>query len=502
MQNRRACKGEQSRTPNLNQGNLNLHLTAKLLNLTTSFFKICLCLILALGFIALQAQTPFAEFSLERNNIDHIQAFAVGDSVFFTYTDKNPDNATRLKKGYWIDSSGAASRVEINSLEGSLLCGVTKQGGKIFYYYLSKNTGGLHLKMLEQETGSEPKHSNDLVQIQHELVSVHVENNQLFVTAYDPETQSLKFTSLNGSTVEQKSFRMPFDLKKHLRRSGGFIVNSELAGLDQGSGMVKFYREGEQLVITVDERFVYDSSKTTVIKIDPDTGAQSVSVIPSPELYALCSFYHNNLLYRILRRTDKEIKINVYSIGSGEMLYTRTLIKSKALKHAWIVQRLGKERKILHTTMDKLFYFDAELSILVQPVAASEDVRLIIGNFYDQNGPGIVAGVPNPLLMLTTFFASHAVKGLMEGPALSTYAYLKGNVSKGFEFEPVKQNPSASLRQRIDNYEISRDTDVKESIDRWFLYLEYKGYLELKKGAIGIYQEKRKNVRKMILLKY
>lgn len=56
--------------------------------------------------------------------------------------------------------------------------------------------------------------------------------------------------------------------------------------------------------------------------------------------------------------------------------------------------------------------------------------------------------------------------------------------------------------QKIDNYEISRTSGVPKDTEKWNWFLYYKGYMELNSGALGMYYEKRKNDKKLILLKY
>jgi hypothetical protein len=66
--------------------------------------------------------------------------------------------------------------------------------------------------------------------------------------------------------------------------------------------------------------------------------------------------------------------------------------------------------------------------------------------------------------------------------------------------EPFENNSAPSVRQVIDAYEISWKSGVPKNEEKWGWFLLYKGYLELKDGALGIYHEKRKIGRKLILL--
>src|SRR5688572_6417473 len=85
--------------------------------------------------IAVPGQQAFAEFDLESNNIDDIQVFELGDSLFVTYT----EGGTRQKKGFWFNESGQRKEFKaIASLLGEPLLGITANGQKTNYYVLPK----------------------------------------------------------------------------------------------------------------------------------------------------------------------------------------------------------------------------------------------------------------------------------------------------------------------------------------------------------------------------
>ncbi|MEX2233104.1 MAG: hypothetical protein WD824_13160 [Cyclobacteriaceae bacterium] len=108
-----------------------------------------------------------------------------------------------------------------------------------------------------------------------------------------------------------------------------------------------------------------------------------------------------------------------------------------------------------------------------------------------------------PLGILAGLIVANVINQLEAPPGVQQYFYMKGNPEQGFDFEPLENNPAPSVRQIIDDYEISRTSAIPKGEEKWSWFLQYKGYLELKDGgALGIYHEKRKDEKKLILLKY
>jgi hypothetical protein len=425
-------------------------------------------------------------------------------SVFLAYLDKDRKTFHRVKKGFWIDSTGKVREVPFNILEDFVFTGVARHQDRIFFYFLGKVAEQLTLKIYEQPSGSDGLIERQSIIVHETLVSMQVKRNEAFLISYDKEGKFLKVLRINGKDViTEKKFEIPFSLKNHLKNSSGLIANDQLVSVAQGSAKFKMFLEGNELVISIDQPFKSKDSKTIILKLNIDTGGQKIYEISAPDDDDFTSFYRKDKLYRLIIST-KLFQVMRYDVTSGAPEVLKQIIKDKSLVKDSTYFREGKTRKIEYGTLYNMVAGSAnfEPSILVEPTKDDGVERIIVGGYYNQEGSGVVAGIPNPIIMIATFLITHAIIRLGEGPGISRHIYLKGNTAQGFDFEPIKNNPEPSVRQVIDEYEISTTFDVKESIDRWFLYLLYKGYLKLPDGALGIYQEKRGRSKKIILLKY
>jgi hypothetical protein len=465
--------------------------------------KMTLIVLAVALFSNLLAQTPFAEFNLESNNIDDVQAFEVGDSVFLTFTESKASVST--KKGFWIIDQQVQNEMALNHIAGLPFCGIIRNDGKVFYYYLYGDRS-LKVKWFTQSiTNSTISPGKADFNVPGKLVSVNTIGNKIVVISYLEAAQEFTVQDLKGESVKNRTIKISFDISKYLKTSSGLITGSDLTTFGQGSAKLKIYTEGDDLVITVDDPFVKNNSKTTVIKLNFATGKETMFTIAGPDDDQFASFYDNEKLYRLIM-SPVLWRLDVHDIHTGNTLHSKSIKREKSLEHNVTVQRIERTNQIFYSDLNNLIQRsrDADPAIIVQRTDG-DDVRVFIGTFFNDKDPGSFSGIgSNPLLGIVAFIITRSIGQLREPPGVSDYISLIGSPAKGFEFESIRNNNSTtapSIRRVIDTYELKKETDVKSS-ERWSLFLQFKGYAELKNGALGVYQEKRNRDKKLVLLKY
>jgi hypothetical protein len=441
-------------------------------------------------------QTPYADFKLESNKISDIQAFEVHDGVFLTYTDND------IRRAFWIDGVGKKSQVFLNHIPDIRLCGIEKETDTTFLYYLKEENKALRLYAFQQPSqGTNVYSGGSPVDIIGRPLAMYMDDTELLVVSYLAKPDRLEITFIHrGMQMGSIEIPMPEDFSRYAA-STGVMKDDELTAIPQGAATTKIYKTGGSLIITIDEnRFDPEKNATSIIMIDLDTGENAQYVIPAPSMGKFTSFYHDGMLFR-LTTTHHMYEWVVYDLETGVTLYDKVLNRQKSLREQKVVLRVAESKEVWYGELDRMMGQFGDPSVIVENIPGTTDLRIVTGTF--QNSKGLAfSGGPSPLVILIGTLALNVVNQLEPAPGIQQYFYLKGNIERGFDFETMENIPAPSLRQTIDNYEISRTSGVPKDAEKWSWFLLYKGYLELKDGALGIYHEKRKAGRKLILLKY
>jgi len=445
----------------------------------------------------LNAQTPYTEFDLESNNIDDIQAFAVGDSVFLTYFDRN------VRKTFWIDGAGKKSQLFMNHVPDIRFCGIQKTADSIFYYYLKEGEDKLlRLNALKQASGGGGVYSGGkAVTLYGDVMGVNTDETGLIIGCYIKKSNRLEIISLKrGVRTGFVDLQMPDDFHR-FAKSSGFMQKAGLNTIAQGAARTKLYLEGSSVLITVDEDVIgIGNGATKIIRVDLETGKHVIHNIPDPNHYRFSSFYHDGKLYQFAS-SEKVYEWYVYDIETGKTLYQKKLTQDESLRDKMTFHRNAEFPDVWYGSLYGLIALHQDLSLTVEMIPNSADVRIVAGTFSNSKGVATAGGM-SPVGILVGLVVANVVNQLEPPPGIQNYFYLRGNAEKGFELEPAQDNPSPSVRQVIDQYEISQTSAVPKGKEKWSWYLQDKGYLALEDGALGIYREKRKNEKKLILLKY
>lgn len=441
-------------------------------------------------------QEPYAEFQIESNKIHDLQAFEVHDSVFLTYTDKD------VRRAFWIDGQGKANQVYLNHVAGARICGIQKQPDTTFIYYLKEEDRLLRLFSLKQ-----PSHGGNVysggtpLNISGDLMAVQANDRELILVYYLKKSNRIEILSIKrGVKTGFIELQMPEDFARYAS-SSGLITEDGLTTISQGSAPTKIYREGNGLIFTIDEdRSTAGKSDTKVIHLDLSTGKYAVHAVPGTDNGRFTSFYHGGKLFRFTASTGK-YEWSAYNIQTGATLYTKTVNQEKSLRDQRVLLRTAESQEVRFGHLRHIMDQFAAPVMIVEKIPGAEDLRFVTGTFQNSKGAVIVGGI-SPLAVLAGLVVANVINQLEGPPGIQQYFYLTGNVDKGFDFEPFENISAPSVRQIIDQYEISKTSGVGKNEEKWSWFLLHKGYLGLNDGGLGIYHEKRKHQNRLILLKY
>ena len=460
--------------------------------------KIFLTLALGLFLVARQArgQEPYAELKVEGNKPNDIQAFEVRDSLFLTYTEND------VRKAFWIDRTGKINPVFFNPGKDESFCGIQKDRDTTFLYFLKEKNNAMQLSTLKQPTrGNNIYTGAKTIDVRGNLLGVSADDDGLLVVTYLKTMDRIEIVSISRGKQTGSLVLLVSDDFHKFAASSGFITMNGLTSISQGASPTKIYKQGNSMVITTDEdRFGAAKSATTVIRMDLATGKHVRDTIPGPDYHNFSSFYHDNKLFRFVA-TTKSYEWVVYDIATGMTLYSKKLIHEKSLRDQKVVIRTDPTAEVLYGSLYRMTEMSGDPSIVVESISGTSNVRIMTGTFLNSKGV-VLAGAATPLGILTGLIVANIINQLEPPPGLQQYFYITGNVEKGFDIEPLQNISTPSLQQIIDGYERLRTSGAPKDEEKWNWFLYYKGYMDFDSGALGIYYEKRKNDKKLILLKY
>jgi hypothetical protein len=444
-----------------------------------------------------KAQRLFCEFDLESNELHYLQAFQVNDSVFFSFTQSG------FKSNYWIGENGKKSEVLLNIPSDAPIVGLVQQDGKTYYYYLNNPNDNLILQVMEQTVGQTvipPAHP--IFPIPGELLGVHAEKTSVTIVSYHMKDNRVRILMVGGLTVlYDKLFDMPFNLVPHISHNSGFMMQNDVAAFEKGDQTFKLYREGNSVVISIDDdQLGKDNSKTSILKLDMATGKKEVHEIKRDDYDKFISFYHQGKVYQLVT-SQKLYQCDIYDLKSGKIIFNKKIAKPKSLHQQKIFARRGKKQEVDYSDLYQMMDHEAEASIVVESAADTTQERLVLGTVeYFASGAStavLFLGAFSSLIPAMIRLGVQTQSFYYSKYTTKRYLILKGNKEMGYDFEALENNPNPSIRQAIDEYEISRTTGRAKGLPNW--NLKYKAYFQLNDGVLGIYQESGK---KLTVLKY
>lgn len=452
----------------------------------------CLMVLLPL-FTSSFGQTVITEFDLQGGHVGGIQAFPVSDSIFLSFSHR------QQKKTYWVNNKGKQREINMKVAPNALIVGIKVQGDRtLYYYYLNDINGQLVLQAMHQTDGSsELAFGGPIFPIPGELLGIYVDKAVLTVASYLKKENRVRILTIDGlRIVHEAFFDMPFDISRHIKANSGFIVGSDMISFHQAEKKFKLYREGNNVVATIDQSLPgLENRKTTIIRMNVVEGSQQVYTLQRKDYDKFVSFYFEGKVYQMSHSPKKYIRCDAFDIKSGKMLFTKTFGKDKSMQKEKVIVHRGKSVEVGYSTLYEMVNVSEEPvpSMIVQRMADSTQVRLILAAVHYYSEEAYFIPLPLPFLdpaLLIVFFISPINSNVR-------YITLTGNTEAGFRMDPLENNQSPSIRQRIDEYEISQTSGRAKGVTGWDLL--FKGYAEMEDGVLGIYSLKGK---KIMLVKY
>lgn len=438
-----------------------------------------------------RSQTVVAEFDLESNRVADIQAFPLGDSIFVSFSERD------VKKTYWVNRKGEKREVHSLIPANAPIIGIQQRADRILYYYfLTEINKQVLLQAIEERPGTEEsKLVHPIVILTGRLLAIDTDQNTVTAVSYMEKENQVRIVTVNGSKIEHKTlFDMPFGDRRWTKDNAGFVVNNEIANVQQGGRRLKLYHEGKDVVISLDEdRPGLENKRTTIVKMNVANGEQQVYELQRKDYDKFVSSYYEDKVYQFSHLPGKHLRCDVYDLISRKLLFTKLFEKDRSMREQKVIVHRGKSVEVGYTTLYEMVNMTEALpSIAVESTADSAGIRLFLGSVDDYVES---ATIPLPFFAL----GYTALLTLSLTPVYSNVRYfsLARNMEGGFDLEDLDNNPASSRRNFIDQYEISQTSGKAEGVAGWDL--QFKGYLQLKDGVLGIYLMRGK---KLILVKY
>jgi hypothetical protein len=445
----------------------------------------CLIVFQFLLFYSLQAQHVHAALPMPGGRVPHkLQCVTMHDTLLITYQfiPGGPPNYP-LFNSVLVMPDGTTTSPELDQLSDKILCGVENNGTHKLLYFLKESRAGISLGALRATNRMEkPVVIGDTLLAKGRLIGSDVHDNDLYLYTFEKDTYLLKVLRINQlRLVDEKEYKLSFDLSQFNRSQIAFIPEDVLAGSDQASAKVKIMLQGDYINLIVDECHDQYNEKlktyrTTVAQINTKTSETSVHVFMESTPRKFRSYLVGNYLFRVIHYFDA-INLHVFDIRNNREVYHTMRVADKAAKEIPVYFREGKANRI--ETLERLHHMISistmcEPFIVVQHDSVANNYKITWGTYYNEKGvtPLVMA---NPAGLMVMIIGT-AIKQMSEGPGVSRYFYMQGNFDSGFS---VLNDHSVMMRNRIDTYELSLQNERKK-------YLR-KGYYKSSDNIFAFY---------------
>jgi hypothetical protein len=367
----------------------------------------------------------------------------------------------------------------------------------LHYYYLNEINEQMVIEVMKQPAGAaEPKFAAGIFPLTGVLLGIDSHEGVITLVSYLKKQHQVRILTIKGTEQEHETFfKVPFDGIQWTKDNAGFIVSDETASVQQGSKKLKLYNEGASVIISLDEdQPGLENKKTTLIKMNVATGDQQIYQFQRHDYDRFISCYYRDKLYQFSHSTRKRLRFDAFDVTTGKLLFTKVFERDKSMQEQKVIVHRGKSVEVGYTTLYEMVNMAEDIpSVAVQSTGDSGDVRVFLGSVDNYIEPAIMIPFIFTALEETIILTLYII------PLHSNVRYftLAGNTEGGFQVEAPDNDQSASLRQFIDRYEISKTSGRAPGEPGWDLH--FKGYVQLEDGVIGLYRMKGKN---LTLVKY
>ena len=362
------------------------------------------------------------------------------------------------------------------------ICGISKYGENKILYLIQEKRKRLILKSIEVSGIGFKKLTERSDTLTGIYLGSEVRSNKLFIYSYEKERSELKLSEFANLQLEkEKIFRLPLDISKLGTNQIAFFGEDEFIDPEQAISKVKIINSRDSIKIVMDEpNRLNDKTmlpKTSAILIAKETGSVNFHSFNISE-QNFRSTLAGSYLFTYAPNTDY-LDLHVFSLNTGKRNFNR-FNKGDLRGKAQVVTRNGKEKTL--TIGSNVKDFNLYKIPYIQASKASNDNYLLnCGYYFNEKGNGVIFG-PNLVVGLLTAAVITAVKQAGEAPGISSYFYLDGLPSKGFQVIDRGELAAKHVRQRIDDFELNSASKFS-----------FKSYVGFHDYVIAVYMYSKSN---------
>jgi hypothetical protein len=413
-------------------------------------------------------QDVVLDLAINKDSFGRARGFASGDSAFLDVPQAEKPTS------YWISPLGVRE-VNLPELRRLPFFAVGRTDS-IYYYFVIEDKKKVNLSALVVKDGFR-RLSKTTVELQTRLFGHFVENGTLYLLTAEKSGYQLRLLGFAGlKQVSNQVFSLSFDLGKFKKTGVSFYDGSRTTMPDDVVRPIKIRKEKNVLWMTVDEirneyqQPPYPMNKTTVVRLDLNTGQSSTYIFSEESNAPFGSVVHHGILYRLV--PGDPYRLDIFQIESAKKLqsYSKQQFSNENLPVIKTI-RNGSNSNITRIVAKNLTIDWAAGALVMVDSVDQNGVLLTLGiKHLKQSGFPIVAG---PVLGLAAAFTSILISGAIREirEDSETYEYVHVLVRDG---EQKLTRAVATRRQRIDEYEL----EIRPT---------FKGYLHSSAESYGVY---------------
>ncbi|CAN5182289.1 hypothetical protein BH09BAC3_BH09BAC3_01050 [soil metagenome] len=436
-------------------------------------------LIISFSLASFQAhsQQQLAEIPMERGQIESLQAFEVGDSLFVRW--KFQLGRPVERQAFWISSDGKISEHPQSAKERSNFIQVSRKGDDFYFYFITRDSNKFKLRaQIYNRITKKSEILKKSIVVEGPLVS-SFKNDHVNILCLAETKKAMIAYQLDGmELIDAHEISIGWAVEPLKKGHLEFYDRMKISNANIGTSRAKLIRDDSLLY------FLWDGPNITMIlRISlPEYKIKRFYLQQTPNL-KFTTFVLDDLLYKVSRE-KKVIMLDVLKLSSGEKIQTIRYDFSEAgLKNSYSREgskHLIQKEKKFDVTVG--LYDELDWSLIVERGTIDNKVR--IGVYFNEKG--VYTGGPltgGIASMMFNIIVQNAIIQSMEGPGISRYLYFVESKDHTVLSDDQTGNQLCES-QRADDYEIAMEEEKKK--------IKLKAYATFKGSLVGIYKMKDK----------
>jgi hypothetical protein len=434
----------------------------------------------------LYGQKDFAKIELVNGIIENIQAFPVGDSIFFSYLTKQ-FKGDFIKAG-WIYPNGTIDGFDFNEIRGKNLLEISRRSNDHFFYYSGPKKNLVKILKWEMITNAKTV-IDDKIDLGGAFLTSFINNGVITFISFNNDSDELIFLKVSGTEVIEKKTVPVLKFYSSFLKKSSFVEAFE-KGIQNnsatGAARVKIIDDRTSFLFIIDQPFDPEFAnrvcRSSVIRVDKQSFQSQQFTINDFSKDQFSSFAFDSSFFRV-SVSKKKMMVSIFDLKTRQLKKSESFVVDSS-ENFKAYYRRGSTHKIAEESSYHLIELSAGTpAILVTSVNDSNIIR--VGTFYNEGGMIGPAGA-NPVTALAVMVVGTAIRQMIEKPGVSRYFYLKEN-DNHTNFELSTDN----INQRIDDYELGfkKDHEIKSKI-----------YVPVRNGFVGLYYVKEE--KSVTVVKY